>query len=547
MTRRQRRSLPRLAVAVAAVGGTLFTSIPSFADAGSSGPVGQAPLLISQSVRTGATLTGSIAWFAVPTSANVSKVEFLIDGALYHTERTPPYGAPCDTCSFDTTNLTNGAHNLTVTTLDADGNTAGTSANVTIDNAPADTRVGESDVSDPVGQAPLLISQSVRTGATLTGSIAWSAVPTSANVSKVEFLIDGALYHTERTPPYGAPCDTCSFDTTNLTNGAHNLTVTTLDADGNTAGTSANVTIDNAPTCSRTAWPGSGSAQALVARLSSGETGCLRGGSYSASGPYVLDFSKPGVSVVSYPGERAVLNGIVVARSGASKVRLADVSIDGDGSQNTIQVYAADFTLEDSDVTNSWRGRSCLMLGDTSAGAAVRPVIRGNRFHECGAKANGNKDHAIYANQVTGGLITENVFWNSAAYAIQLYPNAQNTVFSHNVVDGGGSVRGGVIFGSESSGTPSSGNTVENNIITYAATYNLESYWGGTPGSGNSARSNCLYAGGAGNIGSTEGYSSQNNTSADPQFQNRAAHDYRLKPGSDCLAVVGFDTAARNG
>ena len=270
---------------------------------------------ISQSIRSGATLTGSISWFAFPSSADVSKVEFLIDGALYHTERTPPFGAPCDTCSFDTTNLTNGTHVLAVTTLDTNGDTASASATVTIDNPPAERAAPESGASSPAGQALLQISQSIRTGATLTGSIAWFAVPSSADVSKVEFLIDGTLYHTERTPPYGAPCDTCSLDTTNLTNGTHVLAVTTIDTNGNSAGTSATVTIDNAPACSRSAWPGSGSAQALLARLSSGETGCLRGGSYSASGPYVLDFSRPGVSIVSYPGERAVLNGIVVARS----------------------------------------------------------------------------------------------------------------------------------------------------------------------------------------------------------------------------------------
>jgi hypothetical protein len=522
-------SLFRLTVVITALAGGPFVSVSAFAESGLSGPVDQAPLLITQTIRNGATLSGSIAWFAFPSSASVTKVEFLIDGALFHTERAPPYGAPCDTCSFDTTNLGNGTHVLAVATLDTNGNSVGTSATVTIRN-----------------EVPLTIAQSIRDGDLLTGSVDWFAVPSRETVSEVEFLIDGVPYHTELTSPFGAPCDTCSFDTSTLANGPHVFEVVTVDSTGDSASTSATVTINNAPACSRLAWPGSGTAQALLASLSSGETGCLRGGSYSASGPYVLDFAKPGVSIISYPGERAVLHGIVVARSGASKVELANVTVDGDGSQNTIQVYAADFTLAGSDVTNSWRGRSCMMLGESSAGTAIRPVIRGNRFHECGNPANGNKDHAIYANQVVDGLITENVFWNSAAYAIQLYPNAQNTVFSHNVVDGGGSVRGGVIFGSESSGVPSSGNTVANNIITYAATYNLESYWGGTPGTGNSARSNCLYGGALGNIGTTSGYSSQNNTSADPQFVNRTAHDYRLKTGSDCLAVVEYDTAARN-
>jgi hypothetical protein len=251
------------------------------------------------------------------------------------------------------------------------------------------------------------------------------------------------------------------------------------------------------------------------------------------------------VAIVGYPGERAVLRGIVVGRNGVSNTRLADVTIEGDGSQNTVQIYGTDFTLERSDITNAWRGRSCLMLGDPSAGAAVRPVIRSNRFYECGNKANGNLDHAIYANRVDGGLITENVFWNSAAYAIQLYPNAYNTVFSHNVIDGGGSSRGGVIFGSESSGVPSSGNTVEYNVISYSATYNIESWWGGSAGTNNIARSNCLYGAQAGAVKDAGGLSLAGNVVRDPKFVNRSARDLRLQQSSPCLKVVRYDAAAR--
>jgi len=46
------------------------------------------------------------------------------------------------------------------------------------------------------------------------------------------------------------------------------------------------------------------------------------------------------------PGERAVLQGIVVVRNGANGVRLARVSVEGVGGANTIQVYGADFVLE---------------------------------------------------------------------------------------------------------------------------------------------------------------------------------------------------------
>ena len=137
----------------------------------------------------------------------------------------------------------------------------------------------------------------------------------------------------------------------------------------------------------------------------------------------MLDFSNRDVTITSYPGERALLVGVMVVRSGASGSRLAGSRSRGTGGStgqtNTIQVLgAADFVIEDSDITNAWRGRSCVLIGYGSADVAVRPVIRRNRFHECGNLANGNQDHAIYAANVVDAKITDNLFWNSAAYAL---------------------------------------------------------------------------------------------------------------------------------
>ena len=138
--------------------------------------------------------------------------------------------------------------------------------------------------------------------------------------------------------------------------------------------------------------------------------------------------------------------------------------------------------------------------------------MRLNRIHECGSNAVAyNRHHGVYAADVVDGQIVDNLFWNSAAYAIQLYPNAQRTRFAHNVVDGDDpSVRGGVLFGGDSSYN-SRDNVVEQNVITYARTHNVESWWGGTVGSGNVARNNCLWAGAQGNIGPQVGFSAINN------------------------------------
>ena len=292
-------------------------------------------------------------------------------------------------------------------------------------------------------------------------------------------------------------------------------------------------------------------AQRLADSLSAGQTGCLRGGSYTSSGSYVLSPAhggKPGEPIVirSYPGERARLVGITNLHDGVDNVALADLTFEGTGSSNTIKIYAADTTIEGSEITNAWRGLSCMMLGSNSgAGQALRTTVRGNVFHACGAPANGNKDHGIYAANALEGEIVDNVFYDSAAYAIQLYPNARRTRFAHNVVDGGSpSVRGGVIVSGDGS-YASSENVIEHNVIAYAATYNVLSSWGGAIGGGNVARENCLWDGKLGNLLNGAGLTATGNLTADPGFLDRSGRNYRLGSASPCLAKVGYDTAAK--
>jgi hypothetical protein len=89
------------------------------------------------------------------------------------------------------------------------------------------------------------ITQSITEGATLTGSIAWTALPDPPPI-KVDFLADGQVKWTEMTAPYVYNGDPGGLlDTNTLTNGTHTLVARAIYADGSTVSVSATVTIAN--------------------------------------------------------------------------------------------------------------------------------------------------------------------------------------------------------------------------------------------------------------------------------------------------------------
>jgi Right handed beta helix region len=298
------------------------------------------------------------------------------------------------------------------------------------------------------------------------------------------------------------------------------------------------------------------SVQRLVRSLRAGDTGCLRAGSYTTgSGGATLNFLRSGrpnrrITLRAYPGERASVVGIVRIAHGADFVTLNHLKIEGTGDQNTVKVEGAHDVVENSNITNHWRGESCMLLGNNDGwGRAVKPVIRRNVIHECGSTdTNLNHEHGIYAANVLGGEIVDNVIWGVSAKAIQLYPNAQRTRFAHNIIDGGPpSVRGGVAIGGDDR-FASSDNIVEYNVLSYAQTYNVYASWEAAIGTGNIVRRNCLWAGLDGNIDrERSGFSARKNVVADPLFVDRTDHDYRLGTRSRCRRIPGVGVRWRSG
>ena len=297
------------------------------------------------------------------------------------------------------------------------------------------------------------------------------------------------------------------------------------------------------------------SAQRLVSSLRAGETGCLRAGEYAQTG---LRFGAAGTAdqpivLNGYPGEQArISGGYVYVPQGADHVTLSGLTIDGaDHGAPTIQVMAADTVIEDNLITNRNRGESCVILGSLAGyGRAERTILRRNRFADCGNPSNGIHDHGIYVENTDAVRIVDNVFWNAAAWAVHLYPNAHGTLVAHNVIDGTG---GGVIIAGErgggeyAEGFSSSDTVVEYNVISRTTgQYGIESQWPAPVGTGNVARFNCVFDGAKGNIDTSDGgFTAIGNVEADPLYLDADSHDYRLSPGSPCLPLVGYDAAAK--
>jgi parallel beta-helix repeat protein len=279
--------------------------------------------------------------------------------------------------------------------------------------------------------------------------------------------------------------------------------------------------------CTRALSPGAD----VQSAVNSGGVTCLHGGTYTRD----VKITASGATLTSYPGERATLVGRLWVAT--NLVTVSDLNLDGKNSAGlpSPTITSNDSKFLNNDVSDE-HTEICFDVGNDVWGTAARTLIQGNRIHACGALPATNYDHGIYVSNATDTQILDNVIYDNADRGVQLYPDAQRTTVSRNIIDGNGE---GVLFAGDSS-TASSNNTVSNNVITYSKLrYNVESYWGGATGTGNVATNNCVYGGAQGNIGSQSGFSAVNNLVQDPQYRDRANGDYTIPATNPCAALLG--------
>lgn len=254
------------------------------------------------------------------------------------------------------------------------------------------------------------------------------------------------------------------------------------------------------------------SVQRLANALAGGGTGCLLPGTYSER-VRVVHGGRAGRPLV-LRGDRATLAGVLWI-DGANHVQVSGMLIDGSNTTPIpVQIMGDDVRIAGNAVTTSGRHRSCMILGSNEGyGSAERTVVRDNRFDRCGTVAHGNKDQAIYVENGRHGEISANTITRTAAYGVQLYPNAQSMRVAGNVMRDNG---GGVILGGDDRHA-SRGNVIEDNLITGSKRFRgIEAWWGGATGSGNVVQGNCVWGGVPSALGEANGFVARNNHVAPP-------------------------------
>jgi chitodextrinase len=289
-----------------------------------------------------------------------------------------------------------------------------------------------------------------------------------------------------------------------------------------------------ASACTKTIGSGQ-SIQTFASSLVAGDVGCVTAGTYS--GAVVIGnggaLGSP-ITLQPVPGASVTILGHVELKNGANDWRVTGFNIDGASDpQNTVQVYSLNDRLDHNDVTNERKSRSCLYIGSRTYGAADDVEIDHNRLHDCGAST--TFDHGIYADQVQRMKLHDNYVYDNAAFGIQLYQNADNSLIEHNVFAGNVG-KSGLLFSGDGS-LSSDNNEVRYNIFTSNGSYGIASWFGGLVGTGNTVHDNCLFGNASGDLDGGSGYAATNNLHVDPLYVNASANNFALPLGSPCAGM----------
>jgi parallel beta-helix repeat protein len=279
-------------------------------------------------------------------------------------------------------------------------------------------------------------------------------------------------------------------------------------------------------------------AQRLVAALHQGQTGCFRGGTFTFS---LLELSTPNITLAPYEDEAVTLEGELKVLPAGAGSTIQGLRLNGASGDNQIgpRIYADDVTLRDNEITNDHTSICVSVARYYSSPPPRGVVIERNRIHDCGALPPTNKDHGIYLSEARDTIVRDNWIYDNTDRGIQLYPDADGSTITGNVIDSNGE---GIVFAGAGSDV-SSDNVVVGNVISNSNLgWNVYSNVDGSRANGNVVRHSCLWAGDAlpdfashGGVETpSESFTSRANSVVDPLYADRDAHDYTLSAKSEC-------------
>jgi hypothetical protein len=344
---------------------------------------------------------------------------------------------------------------------------------------------------------------------------------------------------------------------------------------------------ETTPACTRYASPTGSDAAAgtpaapvrsiakLIALLGPGEHGCLPVGSTFVEpiGSFIVDNAggapgSPAVVRTADPdGEPAQIKGAMWLKPGVhdltfDRVRFTDSP--GNTNKATMLVVHGDrITFRRTEMT--WSRGICLnagnregyVAGDTAATVAAEDlVIERSRIHDCGTdpavvaslRAAGQSGvHGLYLVDAPRAIIRDNLVYDNIDRGIQLWPDVDDALIEHNLIDGNGSNLN--IGSSAGYGHYSERTTVRNNVISSAVLRSVydqpwgpgdsESIVGNFPADGsthgNALTANCVWQPVATQAFGGNGYTHTGDVLGDPRYVSRATHDFTLRADSPCI------------
>ncbi|MEK6326234.1 MAG: right-handed parallel beta-helix repeat-containing protein [Actinomycetota bacterium] len=274
-----------------------------------------------------------------------------------------------------------------------------------------------------------------------------------------------------------------------------------------------------------------GTPQRVIDSLAPGQTGCLRGGTYTFS---ETDVTTPNITLSPYGDESVTLKGSIKVKPPGHHSTIEGMKLNGAGGTSSIgpKIYADGTVLRDNEITNG-HAEICVQVSAWYDGPAPEGVvIERNRIHHCGEIPSTNMDHGIYLSEARDVIVRDNWIYDNADRGVQQYFEVEGARITGNVIFNNGD---GVNF------SGGSDQIVAGNIIAGSDLgWNVYAGSTGSPGEG-ALRDNCVHADNSGytsngGVDSSNVFSEARNLVAKPSFADPAAGDFRLKAGNACLA-----------